>query len=124
MMNVAVIIPAGGKSARFGSRDKLSEDLGGRAMLLRTVEFFTKREDIAEIIVAGPAHDIEAFKDKFGPSLSFHGVNIVKGGDADRWESVQNALAEVSEDVDRILVHDAARPALFKAGFQPKQRTR
>ncbi len=112
-MKLAVVIPAGGKSTRFGTKDKLAEDIGGRALLLRTVEFFTKREDVSEIIVAGPADNVELFTEKFGPSLSFHGVKIVSGGSIDRWESVQNALAEISDNVERILVHDAARPALF-----------
>ena len=43
-MRIGVIIAAAGKSTRFGAGDKLSQDLGGRAVLLRTVEAFTKRD--------------------------------------------------------------------------------
>ena len=39
LMKIAVIIPAAGQSSRFGTKDKLAEDLGGRPLLLRTVEF-------------------------------------------------------------------------------------
>ena len=42
-MKLAVIIPAAGASTRFGFGDKLSQDLGGRAILLRAVEAFVKR---------------------------------------------------------------------------------
>ena len=94
-MKIAVIIAAGGSSARFGTRDKLAEDLGGRPLLLRTVEFFTKREDVQEIVVVGPATDFEDFKERFGPALSFHGVKIVSGG-ATRTQSVSNGLDIVS----------------------------
>ena len=110
-MKIAVIIPAAGKSTRYGKKDKLAEDLGGRPLLMRTVEFFTKREEITQIIVVGPPHDFGAFKERFGAALSFHGVIIVEGG-KERWESVRNALEVVQDDIDRVAVHDAARPAL------------
>jgi 2-C-methyl-D-erythritol 4-phosphate cytidylyltransferase len=111
-MKLSVIIPAAGTSSRFGTRDKLAEDMGGRPLLLRTVEFFTKREEVKEIIVAGPEDNFSDFKDRFGPALSFHGVTIVQGGET-RCDSVSNALQEVSDDIERIVIHDAARPALF-----------
>ena len=110
-MKIAVIIPAAGKSTRYGKKDKLAEDLGGRPLLIRTVEFFTKRAEITQIIVVGPPHDIAAFKERFAAALTFHGVIIVEGG-KERWESVRNALEVVQDDIDRVAVHDAARPAL------------
>jgi 2-C-methyl-D-erythritol 4-phosphate cytidylyltransferase len=110
-MKIAVILPAAGKSARFGTRDKLAEDLGGRPLLLRTVEFFTKREDVTEIIVVGPQNSMDSFNERFGPALSFHGVTCISGG-ATRTESVRNALQVISPACDLIVVHDAARPAI------------
>ncbi len=115
-MKLAVLIPAGGASTRFGAKDKLSEDVGGRPLLLRTVEFFTKREDVTEIIVAGPADNFESFKERFGPSLAFHGVKIIVGGKT-RGASVRNALNRVSDSIDFVAVHDAARPALTENLF-------
>lgn len=116
-MKISVIIPAAGASTRFGAKDKLAEELGGRSLLLRTVEFFTKREEVVEIIVTAPPKGIEVFKEKYGPSLSFHGVRIIKGGEKGRWESVAKAVQSVSSDVDRIAVHDAARPCLTNELF-------
>jgi 2-C-methyl-D-erythritol 4-phosphate cytidylyltransferase len=116
-MNIGVIIPAAGSSSRYGSRDKLAEDLGGRPLLLRTVEFFTKREDVKEIAVVAPKNTFDQFQDRFGPALSFHGVTIVKGGST-RWQSVANALQSIENSVDRIAIHDAARPALFNSLFE------
>ncbi len=117
-MKLGVIIPAAGKSTRFGEKDKLAEDLGGRAMLLRTVEFFTKRDEVQEIVVAAPPSTFSEFKDKFGPSLAFHGVAIVKGSDDSRSKTVQNALSHISTEVDFIAIHDAARPVLENALFE------
>ena len=108
-MRVCVIIPAAGASRRYGV-DKLGQDLGGRAMLLRTVELFTKRDEVKSIIVAGPPDDLDDFRDRFGAQLGFHGVRIVPGGRADRWETVKNALEAVPDDATHVAVHDAARP--------------
>ncbi len=111
---VAVIIPAAGQGTRFGG-DKLGEDLGGRPLLLRTVEIFTKREEVATIIVAAPPESIDEFRGRYGAQLGFHGVIIVAGGRAERWESVRNAIAAVPQECTHIAVHDAARPGLNEA---------
>jgi len=112
-MNVCVIIPAAGRSRRFGQSDKLGQDLGGRAMLIRTVELFAKREEVKSIIVAGPPdppEEYQAFREKYGATLGFHGATVVEGGRVDRWETVKSALARVPDDATHIAVHDAARP--------------
>lgn len=108
-IRVSVIIPAAGSSRRYGM-DKLGQDLGGRALLLRTVELFTKRDEVRSIVVAGPPGDLDGFRDRFGAQLGFHGVQIVAGGRVERWETVRNALAVVPEDTTHVAVHDAARP--------------
>ena len=108
-MRVCVIVPAAGSSRRYGM-DKLGQDLGGRAMLLRTVELFTRRDEVKSIVVAGPPDELDDFRDRFGAQLGFHGVRIVPGGRAERWETVRNALEAVPEDATHVAVHDAARP--------------
>ena len=112
-MNTAVIIPAAGRSERFGTSDKLDQDLGGRPLLLRTVELFTKRDEVQTIVVAVPPDRLEAYREKYGPSLSFHGASIVAGGREARWETVREALAEVPAECTHIAVHDAAPIKLF-----------
>ena len=109
-MKLSVIIPAAGASTRFASGDKLSADLGGRPLLLRTVEIFTRRQEVDQIIVAGPPDGMDAFKDRFGAGLGFHGVTLVPGGREDRWETVRHALSAVKESSTHVAVHDAARP--------------
>ena len=106
-----VIIPAAGRSRRFGIGDKLSQDVGGRPMLLRTVELFTRRDDVAAIVVAAPPEELDEFRTRFGTQLGFHGAKVVAGGTIERWETVRNALAAIPEDCTHVAVHDAARPA-------------
>lgn len=111
-MRIGVIIAAAGRSTRFGEGDKLSQDLGGRAVLLRTVEAFTKRDEVAAIVVAGPPDELDAFRTRFGPALGFNGARIVEGGRTERWESIQKAIRELPADVTHIAVHDGARPCI------------
>ncbi len=118
-MEIAVIIPAAGSSRRYqegqalaSPRSKLDEDLGGRPVLHRTVELFTKHDSVAHVIVAGPADDtaFEQFKTRHADKLGLFGVKICKGGITHRYESVRNALALVPDSATHIAVHDAARP--------------
>lgn len=114
-MNLCVIVAAGGRSERFGDSDKLAQDLGGRPVLVRTVEAFAKLDAVRSIVVAGPPEGSEAhgvFRDRFGPVLGFHGATIVGGGATARWETVRNALAAVPDDATHVAVHDAARPVV------------
>ncbi len=109
-MNVCVIIPAAGRSTRFGESDKLSQDLGGRPLLVRTVELFSKRDEVQSIIVGAPPDTFDEFRERFAATLSFLGATVVEGGRAERWETVRNALQAVPAEATHIAVHDAARP--------------
>lgn len=110
---ISVIVAAAGFSSRWGGlRSKLDEDLGGRPVLHRTVELFNTRDDVSQVIVAGP-HDDEAFADfslKHADRLSLLGAALCRGGKTHRYETVQAALDHVNDDATHIAVHDAARP--------------
>lgn len=114
-MKVALIICAAGASSRYaaagGLRDKLDEDLGGRPVLQRTVELFTKRDEVASIVVAGPHDDFEDFQMRHADKLAILGVRLCRGGKSHRYETVKAALAEIPDDATHVAVHDAARPA-------------
>lgn len=119
-MKFAVIIPGAGAASRYQAagavRHKLDEDLGGKPVLHRTVELFTKFEPregvISTIIVAGPAGDEEfaGFKSRHADRLGILGAVLVRGGAVHRWETVRAALAHVPGDCTHVAVHDAARP--------------
>lgn len=121
-MKLAVILPAAGFSGRYlqhgGLRSKLDEDLGGKPLLQRTIETFTKFEDdgvtIAAILVAGPHADdaFAEFRQRHSDRLGLLGATIVRGGVTHRWETVAAALSQVPDDCTHIAVHDAARPCM------------
>ncbi|MFO0832682.1 MAG: 2-C-methyl-D-erythritol 4-phosphate cytidylyltransferase [Phycisphaerales bacterium] len=121
-LRLAVIIPAAGSSGRYlergGLRSKLDEDLGGKPLLQRTIETFTKFEDddaiIGPILVAGPNDNAAyaEFRQRHADRLAMLSATIVKGGVTHRWETVQAALAHVPPDCTHVAIHDAARPCV------------
>jgi 2-C-methyl-D-erythritol 4-phosphate cytidylyltransferase len=115
MATFAVILPAAGKSTRFTNhkRKKPFIDLKGRPVWVRAAECFINREDVRQVLLVVSREDMEWVKEKFRPNLAFMNVDIIEGG-AERFQSVQNALARVKSDVDFVAVHDAARPLIVK----------
>lgn len=113
-MKLGVIIPAAGSSARYrdagGMRSKLDEDLGGRPVLQRTVELFTRLEETEAIVVAGPVDEHEQFIERHGDKLGLLGVIVCAGGRDHRWQSVSSALEHLPDDLTHVAIHDAARP--------------
>jgi 2-C-methyl-D-erythritol 4-phosphate cytidylyltransferase len=109
MAKVSVIVVAAGGSERFGGKEnKIFAKLDAQPLFLRALQLFVNREDVCQtILVVSPA-DMEQMKSKFGPNLGFMGVKLVEGG-AERYQSVANGLAAVSDQAEFIAVHDAAR---------------
>jgi 2-C-methyl-D-erythritol 4-phosphate cytidylyltransferase len=106
---VGVIICAAGASKRFGGgRKKPFVDVASRAAFLRSVELFSGRDDVKQILLAIAADDEELVNVKWGPNLKFFNVRILIGG-AERFDTVQKGLELIKDDIDLIAVHDAAR---------------
>jgi len=106
---VAAIICAAGASSRFGGkRKKPFVDVGGKAAFLYSVELFSNRKDVKQIILAISPDDEELVSIKWGPNLKFFNVQICFGGN-ERFETVERAMELVRDEIDLIAVHDAAR---------------
>lgn len=109
MANVGVIICAAGASSRFGKgKKKQFTDVAGRAAFIRSIELFSEREDVKQIILAISKEDEELVKVKYGANLSFFSVKICYGGD-ERFETVAKAAELLKGDIDIVAVHDAVR---------------
>ena len=107
--NVAAIICAAGASSRFGGkRKKAFVDVEGRAVFLRSVEHFSDRDDVKQVLLGISSEDEELVRIKWGPNLKFFGVKIFIGG-AERFETVAKGIKLISDDIDLIAVHDACR---------------
>jgi 2-C-methyl-D-erythritol 4-phosphate cytidylyltransferase len=117
----AVIIPAAGKSSRFGGLEKKPfASLEGRPIWLRTAELFWSRDEVSKVYIVVAPDDRDDFRGRFGHLLAFANAEVVIGGE-ERFDSVANALARVPEEVPFVAVHDAVRPltpvAVIEATF-------
>lgn len=112
MAKFAVIVPAAGKSERFGGAEKKPfAKLDGRPVFLKTLEAFINREDVAQTLLVVAPEDMEQVKRSYGANLAFMNVQVVTGG-AQRFHSVSNALGQVRDEADYVAVHDAVRPCV------------
>ncbi len=82
---------------------------------MRAVELFLQHEDVTQILLAVHPQRIDEFNLRWGDVLRFHGVQVVAGGTAERWETVAKALEHVSDNCTYVAVHDAARPLTSQA---------
>lgn len=113
MTKYAVILPAAGRSLRFGDKNykKPFAPLADRAVWLHTVDRFTNRPDVCQTILVIAEEDREAFYAKFGANLAFMGIDVAIGG-AERTDSVAAGLEKLKADAQYVAIHDAARPCV------------
>lgn len=112
MSKFCVILPAAGRSERFGGEEKKTfAKIDGRPVFLRTIELFLNRETVCQTILALAPDDMAAAKSQYGANLGFLDVQLVEGG-ARRVDTIAAALQAVSPKADFVAIHDAARPCL------------
>ena len=109
---IAVILPAAGTGRRFGSsaKPKVEIDLAGKPAFLWSVELFSRRGDVGDVLIAVHPDRLDAFRFAYEDMLGLTGVQIVPGGTVERWETVAAALDRVDDSHTHVAVHDAARP--------------
>lgn len=113
MAKVAVIVPAAGAGERFGGKVKKPfATLDNRPVFIRVLELFVNRPDVCQTILAVGADDFDVVREKYAANLMFMDIKLVSGG-AERYASVQAALAEVSPEAELVCVHDAVRPCVL-----------
>lgn len=110
MARFAVVLPAAGRSTRFGGGEKKPfVDLAGRAVWLRSAELFVNRADVCGVWVVIAPEDRGVFELRYSAHLALLGVQVVDGG-AERFESVARALEVLPDEADHVAIHDAVRP--------------
>lgn len=102
-MTVGALVPAAGRGERLGpGAPKALRELAGEPLLVHAVRALRACPDVGPVVVAAPADDVDGVRALVPDSL------VVAGG-AERSDSVRLALAALPDDVDLVLVHDAAR---------------
>jgi 2-C-methyl-D-erythritol 4-phosphate cytidylyltransferase len=87
--------------------------LDGVPVVVFTLRRLAACPAIEEFLIATRLEDMEALAGRIGEERLGRPVRVVRGGDT-RQQSVENALAEVSDDTQVVLVHDAVRPLVTR----------
>jgi 2-C-methyl-D-erythritol 4-phosphate cytidylyltransferase len=108
-MNVAIVVAAGSGRRFGGTTPKQFLDLGGKPLIVQTLERFQACPDIDQIILVLPEKDLSAFIEKYGEFKISKIAGFAVGGET-RAESVWNGFRAISDAAEVVAVHDGARP--------------
>ena len=108
-MRATAVVLAGGKGRRM-SKDVAKQYLpiGGRPMLLYSLDCFERSAYIDDIVLVLPEAEMEYVCSEILSNQSFKKLRHIVAGGAERYDSVLNALAVIDEGV--VYIHDGARP--------------
>ncbi|MBP3920732.1 MAG: 2-C-methyl-D-erythritol 4-phosphate cytidylyltransferase [Bacilli bacterium] len=109
-MRINVIILGAGNSTRMHTdENKVFMKIHNKFILEYSIDTFLKIDDITSVIVVYNKKDIEkvnSIRDKYNNLI------FVEGG-YDRQGSLRNGINKIDKNVDKIIVHDAARPLIY-----------
>jgi 2-C-methyl-D-erythritol 4-phosphate cytidylyltransferase len=107
---VYAIVPSAGSGRRFGpEKNKLFLPLGGKPVLIHTLETLNSISLIADILPVVREEDLicaAGLVEEYGLSKI---RRIIPGG-AERQDSVYNALKAIDDETSLVLIHDGGRP--------------
>ena len=112
--DVGVVIVAAGSGSRVGGTElKQFRWVAGKPMLLHSVQAFHARRDVAMVVCVLP----KAFVGDPPPWLFQCDTDrlLISVGGRQRTESVANGLEDLPDEVQIVLIHDAARPVIDNA---------
>ena len=106
-----IIVVAGGKGLRMGSDiPKQFLPIGGKPVLMRTLERFREYSDDLQIILVLPEAQQEYWQE-LCKKYDFKVEYLLANGGQTRFHSVQNGLALMPDDAEGVVgVHDGVRP--------------
>ena len=108
MGRTAAIVPAAGRGERLGvGTPKALRPLAGTPMLVHAIRALEASRCVDVIVVVAPQEHVAAVSALVADVDTE--IHVVQGGET-RQSSVARGLIMLPDDVDVVLVHDAARP--------------
>jgi 2-C-methyl-D-erythritol 4-phosphate cytidylyltransferase len=111
-VSVTAIVLAAGEGSRLGGpAPKGYLSIGGRPLIVRTVEKFFLARTIDNVILVVAQKELQRCSELLGADsrLSGKGCGLQPGG-ATRQASVMRGLAKLDPECDLVAIHDGARP--------------
>lgn len=117
LANLGIVIPAAGQGKRMrAGRNKQFLMLAGQPILVHTVRVFQVSSHVSEIVIVGAENDLALIKELVDNYKLDKVVSICKGG-TQRQDSVRSGVLALSPTIQRVVVHDGARPLLTLQDF-------
>lgn len=112
MARIGIVIPAAGQGKRMGAAcNKLFLTLAGRPILVHTLALFEASSQVEEIVVVASQGDLTSIQALI-QEYQFKKVSQVTLGGKERQESVYAGVKALNPAIQRVAVHDGARPLL------------
>lgn len=112
MQDFAVIVLSAGSGSRMNSEiPKQYMELFGKPVLYYSLRCFEDCPFVKEIIIVASETDIHMVKTDIVDKYGFAKVKNVVAGGKERYNSVFNGLAAIT-DMDYVMIHDGARPCI------------
>ena len=110
-MNSYAIIVAGGKGLRMGGEvPKQFLPIGGKPVLMHTIEAFRQALDNVQIVLVLPDEQHDYWQG-LCEEYDFRSPELIAQGGETRFHSVRNGLALLPDDAEAVVgVHDGVRP--------------
>ena len=118
-MKTFAIIVAGGKGLRMGGDvPKQFLPIGGKPVLMHTIEAFREALDDVQIVLVLPAEQHDYWQ-KLCKDHNFRSPELIATGGETRFHSVKNGLALLPKDDEAVVgVHDGVRPFVSRDTIQ------
>ena len=114
MPSIVAILPAAGLGTRMGAdAPKQFRLLDGVPLVVFTLRRLAASPLISKFLIATHADEIEPLNQRIAAERLSRPFRVLQGGDT-RQESVAQALTEVSQETELVLVHDAVRPLVTR----------
>ena len=110
-MDNYLILVAGGKGLRMGGDiPKQFLPIGGKPILMHTIEAFRRAIEGVKIVLVLPAEQQDYWR-QLCKEHGFHSPELIANGGETRFHSVRNGLALLPDDKEAVVgVHDGVRP--------------
>lgn len=110
-MPTAVIIPLVHPPFAQKGSSKPFAKIDNREIFLRVVEMYASREHVVQKLLAITPDDLALIQSKYVAHLGFQGVSVATGG-SDWFSCVGRAIEKLKPEIDTVIVHDGACPAV------------
>ena len=128
--NIYGVVLAGGKGTRMGNVEKPKQfmEVGGKPIIIHTLEKFVVNPQVERVIVLSPKQWITYTQDIIKKYILLSDkIDVIEGG-ATRNDTIMNAISHIEKfyglDEETIIVtHDSVRPFVWKTTSTMRKST-